>query len=139
MRRRFQRDESGAAAVEFAMVAPLLAAVLIGLGTMGGLILAYNKMRQAVSSGGQYAMTVAPDNTTAVQTVVLSAWDDKPANAVVNVQQQCRCGTTVSVCTTNCADGDYPQKIITITASRNYSLFSGGSRAISVSQQVRTW
>lgn len=139
MARSFLRDDRGAAAVEFGLVAPLLVAVLVTTGALSGLVLAYNKMRQAVSSGGQYAMTVGPDDTTAVRDVVLAAWDDKPAGGAVSVVKACLCGTAVHSCTTNCDDGDYPQKVVTISATMTYAGLGGGSQAISASQKVRTW
>jgi len=137
MKRTFLRNQSGAAAVEFGLVAPILTVLLIGVATYGGTILAYNKMRMAVSSGAQYAMTVG-DSTNAISTVVTAAWPNKPGSGVVNVTQQCLCGATVTDCTTNCADGDYPQKFTTINASMTYAGFAGSSKAISVNEKVRT-
>jgi len=136
---RFLRNDDGAAAVEFGLVAPLLVAVLVTTGAMSGLVLAYNKMRQAVSSGGQYAMTVGPDDTTAVRDVVLAAWDDKPAGGDVSVVKACLCAGAAHSCTTNCDDGDYPEKVVTIHASMTYAGLGGGSQAISATQKVRTW
>ena len=46
---RFFRNKDGAAAVEFGLVAPIVVAVLIGVVTYGGTILAYSRMRQAIS------------------------------------------------------------------------------------------
>ena len=55
---RFFRNKDGAAAVEFGLVAPIVVAVLVGVVTYGGTILAYSRMRQAISSGAQYALSV---------------------------------------------------------------------------------
>jgi Flp pilus assembly protein TadG len=139
MLRRFFRNDDGAAAVEFGLIAPLMVAVLVTTGAMGGLVLAYNKMRQAVSSGGQYAMTVAPDDTTAVRDVVLAAWDDKPDSGAVSVVKACLCAGVAHSCTTNCDDGDYPEKFTTITATMNYASLGGGTQALTATQKIRTW
>jgi Flp pilus assembly protein TadG len=140
MLRFFVRDQRGAAAIEFGLIAPIMTAVLITTATMGGLVMAYNKMSQGVSGGAQYAMTVGAGDTAAIKDVVLKAWDDKPANGAVTVQQVCLCGTTVSACNVNCVDtGDYPEKVTTINASMSYADFAGGSHAISTQQKVRTW
>lgn len=134
---RFLRNASGAAAVEFSLIAPILAMVLIGLGAGGGTILAYNKARQAVSSGAQYAMTGGTD-IAAVQAIVLEAWPTKPADAEVQVDQQCFCGAASNACTTNCAsDGDYPVRMTIITATGTYNGLMGAVN-LSATQRVRT-
>ena len=138
--RRFLRNRDGAAAVEFGLVAPLVAAVLVGVGIMGGLILAYNKMSQAINAGAQYAMTVGADDTAAIEAAVTAAWDDMPDGADVTVVQQCLCGSIVAVCDTVCeADGDYPEKSTTITATRTYADLGGRTRTLTSQQEVRTW
>lgn len=139
MLKRFLREQDGAAAIEFGLVAPILAVVLISVAIYGGLVLAYNKMSQGVSSGAQYAMTAGGDDTTAIRAVVLAAWEDRPENAVVTVGKACLCGTAAHSCSTSCDDGDYPQKITTIDASMTYADITGADRAMSTTQKVRTW
>lgn len=138
--RRFARDHSGAAAVEFGLIAPIVAAVLVGIATMGGLILAYNKMSQAVSAGAQYAMTISADDTAAIDAAVVAAWDNMPEGADVTVNQACLCGSITAVCDSICeSDGDYPEKATTITATMSYADFTGTDRTITARQEVRTW
>lgn len=138
--RRFLRNREGAAAIEFGLVAPIVAAVLVGVGTMGGLIIAYSKMNQAVSAGAQYAMTASADDTAAIQDVVEMSWESMPEDADVNVTQVCLCGTVESECNIICeSDGDYPEKTTTIVATRTYAGFGSGMRTLTASQDVRTW
>lgn len=137
MKLPFLRNKDGTAAVEFALVAPILTILLVGTGTYGLEIVAYSKMRQAVSSGAQYALT-ADDDTTAIQSIVEAAWDDKPTGATVHVTQQCVCASVVTDCSTNCSDGDYPQRMTTISASRSYAELGGQTKTLTASQQVRT-
>lgn len=137
MKLRFLRNEDGAAAVEFGLISPILALVLGGTVLSGGMVLAYNAMRQAVSSGAQYAMTVS-DSSDEIEDVVEKAWQNAPDDADVQVSQACFCGEVESGCSTNCADGDYPQRMTTITASRTYTNFLGNSMPISASQRIRT-
>lgn len=139
MLKRFLREQDGAAAIEFGLVAPILAMVLISIAIYGGLVLAYNKMSQGVSSGAQYAMTAGGGDTAAIRDVVLAAWEDRPDDAVVTVGNICLCGTQAHSCVTSCDDGDYPQKVTTIDASMSYADISGASRALSTTQKVRTW
>ena len=140
MRVAFLRSQDGAAAVEFGLVAPIVAAVLVGVATMGGTILAYSKMRQAVSSGAQYALAVA-DDPDAIEDVVVAAWSPAPTGSTVTVTQQCFCADapdTATACAVNCADGDYPQMFTTIAASRPYTNFGGATATLNASQRVRT-
>jgi Flp pilus assembly protein TadG len=139
MRLAFLRNSDGAAAVEFGLIAPIVAAVLVGVAITGGTILAYNKMRQAISSGAQYALAV-DDDAQAIEDVVIAAWD-LPAGATVDVVQACYCAdapTTVTDCQVNCADNDYPQQFITISASRPYTNFGGQTTTLNASQRIRT-
>ena len=140
MKLRFFRNEGGAAAVEFGLVAPIVAAVLVSVATAGGTILAYNKMRQAISSGAQYALTVA-DDADAIEDVVIAAWDPAPTGYDIDVIQACFCAdapSTVTACDVNCADGDYPQMFTTISASRPYTNFGGQTATLNASQRIRT-
>lgn len=140
MRLGFFRNSDGAAAVEFGLVAPIVVAVLVGVTTMGGTILAYSKMRQAISSGAQYALSVE-DDAEAVEDVVYAAWDGAPETGDVTVTQVCYCSdapTTATDCSTNCADGDYPQQFTIISSTMSYTGFGGDTHNLSASQRVRT-
>ena len=137
---RFFRNKDGAAAVEFGLVAPLVVAVLIGVVTYGGTILAYSRMRQAISSGAQYALTVE-DDLTSVEAVVNAAWSPKPAGATVAVTRQCFCADapeTATDCSVNCADGDYPRMYTKITGSMSYTGLGVDTSTLNASQKVRT-
>ena len=137
---RFFRNKDGAAAVEFGLVAPIVVAVLVGVATYGGTILAYSRMRQAISSGAQYALTVE-DNLTSVEAVVNAAWSPKPTGATVVVTRQCFCADaplTATSCSLNCADGDYPMMYTHITGSMPYTNFGGNTSTLNATQKVRT-
>jgi Flp pilus assembly protein TadG len=137
MKLPFLRNTSGAAAVEFGLVAPILVMVMVGIGTYGLEIITYSKMREAVSAGAQYALTTS-DTTSDISSVVSAAWDDKPTGATVSVTQQCVCAGVTNDCSTACPDGDYPQKLTTITASQSYSELGGSTKTLTATQQVRT-
>lgn len=139
MKLSFLRKNDGAAAVEFGLIAPIIAAVLVAVTTMGGSILAYSKMRQAVSSGAQYALAVE-DDLDAVEDVVLASWPTRPAGATVTVTRTCYCpstGTTAVDCSTSCADTSYPKMYTNISAARSYDAFRGAV-TLNARQKVRT-
>ena len=137
MKLSFFRNTSGAAAVEFGLVSPILVLLMVGIGTYGLEIIAYSKMREAVSAGAQYALTTS-DTTSDISSVVSAAWDDKPGGATINVSQRCVCAGVTNDCATACPDGDYPQKMTTITASRSYAELGGATKTLTATQQVRT-
>jgi Flp pilus assembly protein TadG len=137
MRFNFFRNKDGTAAVEFGLVAPILVTLMVGVGTYGLEIVAYSKMREAVNAGAQYALTTS-DTTSDISTVVTASWDDKPDTGTVSVSQQCLCAGAVNDCSTACPDGDYPQKVTTITTSQVYAELGGHSKTLTASQQVRT-
>jgi Flp pilus assembly protein TadG len=140
MRLGFFRNRDGAAAVEFGLVAPLVVAVLVGIVTYGGTIMAYSRMRQAISSGAQYALSVADDPAT-VEDVVDAAWHPKPTGGTVAVTQMCYCADapgTVTDCSVNCADGDYPQMFTRIQATQPYTRLGGDTVTLTANQQIRT-
>lgn len=137
MKLPFLRNEKGVAAVEFALVAPVLVLLMVGIGTYGTRIIAYNKMRQAVSTGAEYVMTVS-DDTTEVKNLVLSSWDDKPGDASVTVAQACTCAGVTNDCSTSCADGSYPLRYVTINATGTWNDLGGATKTLTASQQVRT-
>jgi len=134
--RRVLADQGGAAAVEFAVVAPFLAAVLAGVVQYAGMTMAFERMHDAVSSGAVYVMRGGSSATT-IHDLTVSAWSTPPGDAAVTVTQACSCAGTVGTCSTLCADASYPQSFTTITATATYSGL-WGSKAMSTTQTVRT-
>ena len=134
--RRAARHVGGAAAVEFAIVMPFLAAMLIGVVQYGGMVIAYQQMHDGVSNAAVYVMRGGSDATT-IKSIATSAWPNKPADATVNVNQACSCAGVTQVCSTLCADGTYPQSYTTISASGTYTGV-WGNNSMSTSQVVRT-
>lgn len=60
---RLRRDRSGVTAIEFAILAPLLVFIIIGIAQMGALFYAHAALRNAVSEGARFA-TIHPRPTT---------------------------------------------------------------------------
>lgn len=132
MLRRFGRDQRGGAAVEFGLIAPLLAILVVGIGTTATKLTAQSRIRQAVSTGAQYAMTNSP-NVAQVQAVTLAAWSGKPGDGAVTVAQSCTCGSVSHACDQICTNGDYPAMSTSINATATFD-----GETISASQTVRT-
>jgi Flp pilus assembly protein TadG len=102
------RCRAGGAAMEAALVAPVLAGLFI-LATEGGLLAtASSNMRAAVDTGAKMAMAGSKD-TEAMRSTVLASWQKKPADATATVTRICQCGTVVNACTP--CDGSRPPDI----------------------------
>jgi Flp pilus assembly protein TadG len=134
--RSLRAATGGAAAVEFAIIVPILATFAGGIIQYGGMIVAYNQMHDAVESGATYVMRGGTD-ATAVQSVTTNSWPHAPADAAVTVRQFCQCAGANAVCSALCADSSYPQSFTTISATGTYAgLWSTSS--MSTVQVVRT-
>ena len=59
---RFKGNEKGAAAIEFALAAPILILFIVGIAQCGVLLMANNGLRNAVGEGARYA-TIYPQPT----------------------------------------------------------------------------
>ena len=133
--KRFEADQRGAALVEFAFVAPVLAAAVVMIGDGANLILHYYDMRAAVTSAAQYVMVGGSSLSTA-QSIGLSAWTTRDPSGAMTVTNACLCSATVSVCNQLCPDQSVPLSYTTVQANSTYS---GAllSQALSVQQVVR--
>jgi Flp pilus assembly protein TadG len=134
--RRLGHEAGGAAAVEFAVAMPFLAALLLGLVQYGGMIMANQQMHDGVSSAAVYVMRGGSD-TSAIQSIALSTWPNKPSDAAISIAQGCTCAGSAAICTSLCADATYPQAFTTITATGTYTGV-WGSQSMSTAQVVRT-
>jgi Flp pilus assembly protein TadG len=132
----FRKATGGVAAVEFALIIPLISGLVIGIIQYGGMIFAYQQMHNGVASGALYIMRGGSDPTT-IQTLAMSAWPNQPSDASVTSARSCTCAGGAASCSSLCPDGSYPLSFTTITASGTYTgLF--GTNAMSASQVVRT-
>jgi Flp pilus assembly protein TadG len=129
-------DSRGAAAVEFAIILPILSALVIGVIQYGGMIIANQQMHDGVSSGAVFVMRGGSDAAT-IKTVSLAGWANQPADAAITVTQTCSCAGVTSVCNALCADSSYPQSFTSIAATGTYTGL-WGSQSMSATQVVRT-
>ena len=126
----------GAAAVEFALIIPVLIGMVIGIVQYGGQIIAFQQLHNGITSGALYVMRGGSDIAT-VQSVALNAWPNKPADASMSAVRSCTCSGASASCTVLCADNSYPQSFITISGAGTYAgVFR--TQAMSATQVVRT-
>jgi Flp pilus assembly protein TadG len=71
--RQTRLDGHGVAAVEFALVAPILLAILLSIYDLGNAIQQRSALQQAVRAGGRYAMTY-PDRADGIVAAIKQAY-----------------------------------------------------------------
>lgn len=114
--RRLLHDRRGGAAVEFAIIAPVLGAILAVLVSVWGDATTVLRMRAAVHAGAGYLRTPAADPEL-TRDVVIQTWEEMPAGAEISVQTSCLCGETAGGCAVLCPSGDPPAVYVTIRAA----------------------
>lgn len=114
--RKLPRDDRGAAAVEFALVVPLLAAMLTGTVLAWGDLAQVSHMRSAVHAGADY-LRAGGSEPAHVRTVVERAWEEMPAGSRVTVEESCSCGTAAGPCGVLCPSNQPPSIYIEIRAA----------------------
>lgn len=79
--RRIRREERGAAALEFVLIAPALILMIVGIAQLGILYLANAGLRNAVAEGARFAtIWPRPDDTAIAARITSSEFGLIPAN-----------------------------------------------------------
>lgn len=117
--RRMLRDRKGLAAIEFAIVAPVLTVLIVGATDVGMLV--YNRMdtTSSIQAGAQYFMAGGTDTNQALAAVKRS-WTSMPQDTQLSVVKTCYCAEVVNLCTVNCSDGSLPVAYNIVSARLKY-------------------
>jgi Flp pilus assembly protein TadG len=119
------RDCAGVAAVELALVAPVIGAMtLVSFDVWQGAA-ATQDMRAALNAGVEYYLNGGTSDTGA-QSAAMSAWQNAPGNAAISTVRGCQCGASTHSCSSLCSDGAPPWTVVTLsaTATRSQALFN---------------
>ncbi|MEZ5970462.1 MAG: TadE/TadG family type IV pilus assembly protein [Hyphomonadaceae bacterium] len=111
----FVSDRRGASAVEFALIAPVLAVSLLGVAEVGRVVYQRTDMHGALRSGGQYVLNGGRDLAVARE-IVLRSWTAMPEDAVVEATRFCQCSNLPHACNSPCAGGSVPEAYISLAA-----------------------
>ncbi|MDX8483214.1 pilus assembly protein [Mesorhizobium sp. VK24D] len=113
---RFRKNRSGAAAVEFALVLPVLCTALFGIADGWSYVTSSLNMRAGVKTAANLVLAGSSDDS-ATQAAALAGWDNKPTDAAVTVSRTYKCGTTVVDEATLCAGPKLNSIYVQIQAS----------------------
>lgn len=103
----FLRDRHGGPAVEFALVAPLLAGLMVAAADVAHIAFERSDMLGAARSGSQYFMAGGTDVDRA-RTIIEQSWESMPDNARVAVSRVCECSGVSASCNLLCPDTTVP-------------------------------
>jgi Flp pilus assembly protein TadG len=113
-------DREGLAAIEFALVVPVLATLLV-FGVDGWMrVSQVSDARTALQTGARYYETGGGSDT-AAQAAAVAAWRSKPADGALNIARSCVCGSNPADCASICtADSSLPLVFVQLTAQGTY-------------------
>jgi Flp pilus assembly protein TadG len=122
--RALRGDKTGAAAVEFALIAPFLGGALVAMVDLGFGFYENMEVENAAQAGAQYAI-VQGWNPSAVANAVTSASSLAAISATPAPTETCGCASggtiTATDCTSLCPNGAAPGTYVTVNAQAQYS------------------
>lgn len=135
----------GAAAVEFALLAPIIAAVLAGIANYGMALFQKMELESAARAGAQMAIRDR-SNTTMIENAVINATNLTLVAGDISMDPTCWCADVdaSATCGVTCDDGDPTQYFMTVTVTKEFDyLFGfnyliGADTSLSESVKVRT-
>jgi uncharacterized membrane protein len=124
-RTRFPSDpaRNGTAAIEFALLAPLLLILLTGIVEIGMAVFQDIQVQAAAEAGALYAAKYGSNDLTAIALAVTNATGTSGITAAPAPQVFCGCPTASGItsqgadCSTVCPDAKPPGKYVTISAT----------------------
>ena len=116
MWKRLAKDRSGVTAIEFAMVAPMMAAAMVMTLDVSLYVVNRTRMHSGIRAGIQYLMDNGRD-LTQLETIVATSWSEKPANYNIETERYCLCSDVRHVCNVLCADDSAPESYFSISAT----------------------
>ena len=113
--RAFARHRGGASAVEFGLIAPILALMLVGIAEVGQVVYQRTDMHAALRSGGQCVLNGGRDVAVARE-IVMRSWTAMPEDGAVEASRFCLCGNVAHACNAPCSSGSVPEVYISLRA-----------------------
>lgn len=105
--KRLWTDRSGGPALEFALIAPVLMALMVGAADIAHITFERSDMLGAARSGSQYFMAGGTD-TDRAKAIIQSSWSSMPETASISVDRICECAAQTASCNLLCPDESVP-------------------------------
>lgn len=119
---KFIASESGAAAVEFSFLAPILILLMVGLMDMGTYIRDRMRLEQISRAAVDYLMQGGQEEN--IQMDVLAYYDSENSGSyTITPERICTCGDGVAQdCSAmSCSTGDYSRQYVQVTIDRTFT------------------
>lgn len=117
---RFGSDRRGTAAIQMALLMPVLVIACFGMIDTWSYLSSNINMRAGVNSAAKLVMQGVSDATT-LQTTAMDGWSSPPKDAAVNVNRSYVCGSTVVTPTSLCTGAKAPSILVSIKASGTWT------------------
>jgi Flp pilus assembly protein TadG len=131
----FRRRRAGTASIELALLAPVLAAVMVGTFDWGLAIEQRIRLQTAARAGAQQALRT-PGDAAMISAAVRAAAPDFEALAVTPSPVWCECSAVVTACTTNC--GADLSRFVRVSVSHPFSpITPAGPTSVSANVTLR--
>jgi Flp pilus assembly protein TadG len=113
---RFRADARGVAAVEFALVSPVIAGVALASFMIWEAGSRHRDMTGALRVGAEYYLNGGTDDAKAVAAAT-EAWGRKLTGGEITASRVCRCGDVVVECAAMCPASKPPAIYVTLRGS----------------------
>lgn len=114
--KHYWRDESGASAVEFIMMAPIFIVLLVGTVDFGFFMTEKMRLQTVAQVTADYvSQTQVDDNA---QVVAAESYDGDFEDVTLTSNFTCECSDgTAQECPVSCGDDDYQRRFVDVSAS----------------------
>ena len=119
--RKFLGHSGGTSAIEFAILSPILAGLVIFGFDAWQLINRKQDMHASVNAGAHYYMGGGGDDPTG-QSISISGWPNRPTDGQVSIGRACTCAGAAADCSVVCAATQQaPEVRVTLTATTQWN------------------
>ena len=98
---RILHSEKGLAAIEFALIVPILLIVLLGAISLWSVIAQSSDMQDSVEAAASYLLQGGTDDNKALA-IAGSAWRNRPADGEITIARVCSCSDAGASCSDPC-------------------------------------
>lgn len=136
---RFKRSSLGGAAVELAVVFPVLVLLFIGAVDYGRLFYTSIAVANAARAGAEWGARDTENGDIAKINVFAQADGNEAGTLTLNSRKYCECAGVAGSCTAACAGGAAPEVFFEVIASRSVAMslpYPGLPNAITVSRKA---
>jgi Flp pilus assembly protein TadG len=120
---RLRRSSKGGAALELAVVFPLLLLLIVGVVDYGRMYFTSVTVANAARAGAEYGVQggIQSMDTVAQKTIAKSDGAEAAGTLWIKPRVYCQCGGTANACASVCSGGAAPDVFIEITATDTIS------------------